>query len=72
MELEAATTRTAREAPRLHHAARDVPVTPQGLDSFVVVTGARSLVEEWAPSILVLCKLPSRRHRGHVVQKEQR
>eukprot|EP00409_Alexandrium_fundyense_P004310 CAMPEP_0185903192 /NCGR_PEP_ID=MMETSP0196C-20130402/2403_1 /TAXON_ID=2932 /ORGANISM="Alexandrium fundyense, Strain CCMP1719" /LENGTH=176 /DNA_ID=CAMNT_0028622185 /DNA_START=60 /DNA_END=588 /DNA_ORIENTATION=- len=37
----------------LHHAARNVPVTPQGLHGLVVVPRAGGLVEERAPSILV-------------------
>merc|ERR1712107_950465 len=38
----------------LHHAARDVPIAPQGLDGLVVVTGPGGLVEERAPRVLVL------------------
>merc|ERR1719270_626878 len=38
----------------LHHAARDVPVAPQGLHSLVIVARARGLVEQRPPGILVL------------------
>merc|ERR1719512_299949 len=38
----------------LHHAPRNVPVAPQGLDGLVVVTRAGRLVEKRAPGILVL------------------
>merc|ERR1719510_1776335 len=38
----------------LHHAARDVPVAPQGFDSLVIVARARGLVEQRPPGILVL------------------
>merc|ERR1711972_923630 len=38
----------------LHHAARDVPVAPQGLDGLVVVPRPRGLVEEGPPGVLVL------------------
>merc|ERR1712066_991443 len=38
----------------LHHAPGDVPVAPQGLHSLVIIARPRSLVEERAPSILVL------------------
>merc|ERR1719471_2208355 len=38
----------------LHHAARDVPIAPQGFDSLVIVARARGLVEQWPPGILVL------------------
>merc|ERR1719510_646736 len=38
----------------LHHAARDVPIAPQGFDSLVIVAWARGLVEQWPPGILVL------------------
>merc|ERR550532_2204694 len=38
----------------LHHAPRDVPVTPQGLHRLVVVPWPRGLVEERAPGVLVL------------------
>merc|ERR1719510_2235386 len=38
----------------LHHAARDVPVAPQGFDSLVIVARARGLIEQWPPGILVL------------------
>merc|ERR1719433_2002816 len=37
----------------LHHAPRDVPVAPQRLNSFIVITWARGLVEQWSPCILV-------------------
>merc|ERR1719510_2364897 len=38
----------------LHHAARDVPIAPQGFDSLVIVARARGLVEQWPPGIFVL------------------
>merc|ERR1712187_423167 len=38
----------------LHHAARDIPIAPQGLNSLIIIARPRSLVEERAPSILVL------------------
>merc|ERR1712190_509985 len=38
----------------LHHAPGDVPIAPQGLHSLVIIAWPRSLVEERAPSILVL------------------
>merc|ERR1719270_2340046 len=38
----------------LHHAARDVPVAPQGLHGLVIVARARGLVEQWPPGVLVL------------------
>merc|ERR1719203_826760 len=38
----------------LHHAPRDVPITPQRLHGLVVVARARRLVEQWAPRVLVL------------------
>merc|ERR1719401_3049066 len=38
----------------LHHAPRNVPVTPQGLHGLVIIARPRGLVEERPPSILVL------------------
>merc|ERR1711920_782828 len=38
----------------LHHAARDVPIAPKGLDSLVIIARARGLVEQGTPSVLVL------------------
>merc|ERR1711862_592424 len=37
----------------LHHATRNVPITPQGLHGFVVVTRPRRFVKKRAPSIFV-------------------
>merc|ERR1719454_771924 len=37
----------------LHHTTWDVPITPKRLNRLVVITRARSLVEERTPSILV-------------------
>merc|ERR1719436_595018 len=38
----------------LHHAPRDVPITPQRLNSLIIISWAGGLVEQWAPCILVL------------------
>merc|ERR1719329_493050 len=37
----------------LHHASRNVPVTPQRLNRLIVITRAGSLVEQWTPRIFI-------------------
>merc|ERR1712039_1151128 len=37
----------------LHHAPRDVPITPQRFNSFIIITWTRGFIEQWAPCILV-------------------
>merc|ERR1711874_730088 len=37
----------------LHHAPWDVPITPQRLNSLIIISWAGGLVEQWTPCIFV-------------------
>eukprot|EP00930_Biecheleria_cincta_P033108 TRINITY_DN22932_c0_g1_i1.p1 TRINITY_DN22932_c0_g1~~TRINITY_DN22932_c0_g1_i1.p1 ORF type:complete len:100 (+),score=7.21 TRINITY_DN22932_c0_g1_i1:145-444(+) len=41
----------------LHHATRNVPITPQRFDCLVIISRTRGFVEQWTPGVLILANL---------------